>query len=325
MVNLHTCPVELLRGRQTLTPDEYALWVAAVHGHLPEEVKYDPDTDILWYERRFDWDDPATGCSTPLYDTNPAWKPKRKRLKTKGHSIKSFADLALLTRAWRKPKYKRLRYLYVKDGVIIEYESVKRCAASSALPLTEDPLELEEVNHIKERIAALGADSFFMVHNKYYVHPVPSEVDRKLASTLGQVLELRGHIVLSPCWFGLIVSKGLAILRLLADMNIPNSHPVTGAYLNVTAATSFQVSTISNWAKALTKRRRPVVFSIWERTILRELEEISLDRIDTWNRLVGKIAMKLADLSSTYPAGVKASPLLKLGWFYNLYPLRRRG
>ena len=228
----------------------------------------------------------------------------------------SFADLAVLTRAWRKPIYKNIRYLYVKDGVIVEYERVGRRLPANALSLAGDLREAAK--HIKKRLAALGADSFFMVHNQYYVYSTPSAVDGKLA-ILGKAPGIKGHVVLNPCYFGLITIKGIAILRVLPDMDLPRADPVTGTRLNLTAAMDYPVSTIAHWAKALTRRRRPVVVSMRDDTVLRELQEISLDKIDTWNQLMDILA-KRDDPAFECPSLDVAGPLSKYGAWHFLRP-----
>ena len=314
MLDIHTKPEEILKGRQTLSPKEYGEWIAAVYDLPPDEVQYDEDADLIWYEQKFDWNCPATGCPYLLHDPNPTWKPRRKPVKTMGHELRSFADLAVLTRAWRKPMYKNIRYLYVKDGVIVGYEGARRRVPANALPLAGDPRKA--LKHIKESIAGLGADSFFMVHNRYYVYSTPSAVDRKLAAILGKAPGLKGHIILNPYWFGLITVKGVAILRVLPDIWISNADPVTGAYLNETAAMSCQVSTIADWANALTKRRTPCVLSMRQETVLRELEEISLAKLDTWNKFVNGEA----DFGSPRPPIFDdAGPLLKHAGFHEVW------
>ncbi len=315
MLNIRTKPEDLLKGRRTLSPEEYGAWIAAVHDIPPDEVEYDPDTDLIWYKRKFDWDHPATGYPDLLHDPRPTWKPERKRVKTMGHSLRSFADLAVLTRAWRKPKYKSLRYLYVKNGVIVEYERTGRRVPAKALSLAGN-LE-EDAKHIKERINALGADSFFTVHNHYSGYSTPSAVDRKFAAVFRKVAGLKGHIISNPCSFGLITVKGLAILRVLPDYPSPSIDPVTGAFLNPAFTVDHELLEIIAWANALTGRKRPVVVSIREETVLRELNEISLDMIDTWNRLVDIMATKYDDLGFRGPSLDEAGPLLRHGGLYH--------
>jgi hypothetical protein len=315
MLDIHTKPEEILKGRQTLSPKEYGEWIAAVHDLPPDEVEYDPETDLIWHKRKFDWDHPRTGCPDLLHDPRPTWKPKRKPVKTMGHPLRNFADLAVLTRAWRKPIYKNMLYLYVKDGVIVEYERTRHRVPANALSLAGDPQNA--LKHIRESIARLGADSFFIVHNQYYVYSTPSAVDRKLAAVLGKAPGLKGHIILKPCWFGLITIKGIGILRVLPDIGIPYADPVTDAYLNATAAMDYQVSTIAHWANALTKRKRPVLVSIRDDTVLRELQEISLDKIDTWNQLVDIMA-KDNDPAFEGPSLDETGPLLRYGGRYHL-------
>ncbi|MFZ0929783.1 MAG: hypothetical protein WAN11_14345 [Syntrophobacteraceae bacterium] len=48
MLDIHRKPEEILKGRQTLSPKGYGEWFAAVHNRPPDEVEYDPDSDIMW-------------------------------------------------------------------------------------------------------------------------------------------------------------------------------------------------------------------------------------------------------------------------------------
>ncbi len=318
MLDIHAKPEEMLKGRETLSPKEYGEWIAAVHNLPPDEVEYDPETNLIWHKRKFNWECPATGAyPDSLHDPRPTWKPKRKPARTMGHPLRSFADLAVITRAWRKPIYKNLRYLYVKDAVIVGYERARRRVSANALSPVADPGKA--LKHIKERIAELGADSFFMVHNQYYVYATPSASDRKLAAILGKAPGLKGHIVLNPYSFSLITIKGIGILRVLPDIRTPHADPVTGARFSISDALSYPIFTIAHWAKALTRRKRPVVIDIRDETVLRELQEISLDKIDTWNRLVDMMANDedpaLEGLSLD-----DAGPLLRYGGRWHLSP-----
>ncbi len=317
ILDIHTKPAKMLKGRQTLSPKEYGKWIAAVYHLPPDEVEYDPETHIIWHKEKFDWDYPATGYPTLLYDPRSPWKPKRKPAKTMGHPLRNFADLAVLTRAWRKPIYKNIRYLYVKDGVIIGYERARRRVPANALSPAGDPGKA--LKHIKERISGLGADSFFMVHNQYCVYSSPSAADRKLAAVLGKAPGLKGHIVLNPYYFCLITIKGIGILRVLRDIGTPCADPVTGARLSISDALDYPILTIDHWAKALTRRKKPVLIKILEETVLRELQEISLDKIDTWNRLADIMA-KGEDPSFEGPSLDEAGQLLKHGGRWYLRP-----
>ncbi|MGA2404794.1 MAG: hypothetical protein ABSG91_24345 [Syntrophobacteraceae bacterium] len=274
-------------------------------------VEYDPESGVLWRQGKFDL---KTGSLTETIRLRRL-DPVREPIKTMGHPLRSFADLAVLTRAWRKPIYKNIRYLYVKDGLIVGYERARRRAPANALSPAADPGKA--LKHIKERIAGLGADSFFMVHNRYYVYSTPSAVDRKLAAVLGKAPGLKGHIVLNPYSFGLITVKGLGILRVLPDIGAPRADPVTGARLSIRDALNYPILTIDHWAKALTRRKKPVLIDIREETVLRELQEISLDKIDTWNQFVDIMA-KGQDPVFEGPSLEEAGPLLSHGGFYHL-------
>jgi hypothetical protein len=277
-------------------------------------VEYDPESGVLWSKGTFDL---KTGSLTSLIETIRLGRldPLRQPVETMGHPLRSFADLAVLTRAWRKPIYKNIWYLYVKDGLIVGHERARRRAPANALSPAADPGEA--LKHINERIAELGADSFFMVHNRYYVYSTPSAVAKKLAAVLAEAPGLKGHIVLNPYSFGLITVKGIGILRVLPDIGPPRDDPVTGTRLSISDALRYPILTIDHWARALTRRKRPVLIKIREETVLSELQEISLEKIDTWNQLVHMTA-KGEDPAFERPSRDEAGPLLSHGGFYHL-------
>jgi len=277
MLDMHKRPEELLKGRRTLSPKEYREWVAAVHRLPPEEVIYDPDTDIIWCKPKINFDYPATGSPDQFPDTYPAWKPKRKPVKTIRHPLKSFADLAVLTRAWRRPKYENLRYVYVKDGLIVEHESVTDRAPNAQSP-AGDPGEA--VKHIKQRIAALGADRLFLVHNHHFGYSAPSAADGKLAALLSKAPQLKGLIITDSSWFCLITVQGIAIFRELPDKPIFLRDPVTGFALPDEVAREYEFSKIVAWTKAFTKKRKPVPIFLSTEATLYDLQTIGLGNID---------------------------------------------
>ena len=81
----------------------------------------------------------------------------------------------------------------------------------------------------------------------------------------------------------------------------------------------YPVLTIAHWSKALTRRRRPLLVSIRDEIVLRELQEISLDKIDTWNQLMDILA-KRDDPAFECPPLDQAGPLSKYGAWYFLRP-----
>ena len=82
---------------------------------------------------------------------------------------------------------------------------------------------------------------------------------------------------------------------------------------------------IAEWARALTRREWPVVFSIREETTLRQLQEISLDDIDVWNQLVDELA-KSEDPRYEGPSlNDEIGPLGKHGLHYHYHLSPGRG
>ena len=49
---------------------------------------------------------------------------ERQPVQIIGQPIKSFGDVADLAQGWRNPNYEELRYIYVKNGVVVDHEGV---------------------------------------------------------------------------------------------------------------------------------------------------------------------------------------------------------
>ena len=279
----------IVRADKIPSPEEYEENMAALCGLPLDEVEYDPDSGVLWYQGRFD---PKTCLILepyPLGQSDVKWGPKRKRVKTIRHPLKNFADLAVLTRAWRKPIYKNLRYLYVKDGVIVEYVRVTGHGPMNASPSAGAPMKA--VKHVEERLVALGASSLFMVHNYDAGFAPPSEMERELAIAFSETVpRLKAHIIINPGWFGLITLKGIAILRVLpdADVDIPGANP---ALPRTCVIRDDALPKLAAWTKALTQRETPVLISFMDKVGLRGLREINLGDIDKWNQVVDIMAL----------------------------------
>jgi hypothetical protein len=193
-----------------------------------------------------------------------------------GFPIENLADLAVLIRAWRKPRYMNLRHVYGKDGAIVGYEGPTTLAKANAFGLIG--YTREGVKHLKDRVFALCADSVYMIHNCPSTDSVPPTIKKGLIALCSEMVpELKAHIIIYPASFGLISVRGICILHVLPD--IPSKLP--DSQLSHMHVSRLKASPqLAAWAKALTARKSFFVISLGERENTRSLEKINLQNID---------------------------------------------
>ena len=296
------------KNGKNLSEDEYKEKLAASYGLAPEDIVLDPETGIVWYKARFDPKtrelinpmrlrqpeggffcrdgkfDPNTG--SPI-DTNVLlrldfmWKPQGKPAKIIGPPLRSLADLAALAWTWRKPRYKKLRHVYVDDGSIVDYEGATRRAQAIAFGLVG--YTREGLEHIKDRIAEVRADSVFMVHNCPSADYAPPSIDRDLVALCLGIPELKAHVIIYPASFDLISVKGIFIVRVMPD--IPGRRP--GSRFSYMRFSRLRASPeLAAWANALTGRRNYSVVSLCEKKAARVLDELRLSDINVWGTYI---------------------------------------
>ena len=221
-----------------------------------------------------------------------------------GWPVSCTADLVELAQGWRNPNYEELRYVYLKHGVIVDHEGITCRHPLSTDAFIGDPME--GVEHIKERIVALGADSVLMVHNHPSGDPTPSEADRTLTCFLmDRVPELREHIVINSGWFGVVTLSGPPLIYRLPNISNNWTDPIlTPSVPHEILGTRLDSSgKIAGWAKALTaERNRPVIIYLSITMTVRGLQEINPGTIRNWKQLADIIPRKLVDFGSAYAA-----------------------
>jgi len=226
----------------------------------------------------------------------------RRPVEILGLPIKCYVDFVLLAQQWRNPNYEELRYVYLKDNVIVDHEGI-----TCRHPLSVDPFMVNRwagVAHMQERIAALGADTVLMAHNHNVGDPTPSESDRILTNFLKErIPELREHIVINSGFYAIVTPSGEHLIYRLP--NIPNDwtdplftpsvpHEILGTLLDTTRK-------LAGWAKALTaERNRPVIIYTSINNTVRGLQEISPGGTRSWKQLADIIPQKLVDFGSAH-------------------------
>jgi len=127
----------------------------------------------------------------------------------RGLQVTGPADLAMIAQHWRNPQYEELRYVYIKDNRIVDIEgiTIRLPGQTRAFFGTGE----EGVQHIRDRLDALGADGVALVHNHPSGDPTPSVADRRLTEQLAVHLgenAVLGHIVINSGKYALIDQFG---------------------------------------------------------------------------------------------------------------------
>jgi hypothetical protein len=269
---------------RNLTEEEYREKVAARHGISSEDIGLDPESGLVWFKARYE---PETGKSiNPMPLLRPkdffvlrsskfdpitrhmieaefifqpylTWEPKKKPWMI-GVPLKTFADLVALTRTWRRLRHKKLRCLYVKDGSSVGYG----WATSQAQDCGLIGFNRQGLQHLKDRIAALGADSVFMIHYCPAEDTAPPSIGDDLAAFCRETVpELEAHIIVYPASFVLILVEGINVFRVLPEIQ---KTPRRSALRNIHLSQIKTSPELSAWANALTGRQYRLLASVAE-------------------------------------------------------------
>jgi hypothetical protein len=216
--------------------------------------------------------------------------------------VNSHADLAVLAQGWRNPNYEELRYVYMRQGIIVDHEGV-----TCRLPMMSKAFlgdRLEGIKHIKERIAALGADSLHLVHNHSAGHLKPSGEDLNLTVSIGmEVPEMKGHIIINSGEYIFIDPKGEYKLYRLPGLPKKWVDPIlTPSVPHKMLNKRFMPpGDIAAWTKALTgERNKPLIVYLSPGFKVRGLHEINPGGTWDWNQLADVMPKKLVDFGSAH-------------------------
>ncbi|NCE98118.1 JAB domain-containing protein [Emergencia sp. 1XD21-10] len=124
-----------------------------------------------------------------------------------GETIESPAQLAGLFQCYRNPLYETFRILYLKDQKLIAAEGVSNHLPGLCYVGFDDKKPLQV--HVKDRMEALEADSYYFVHNHPTGDPTPSMQDILMTRVDASPADgFAGHIVLDHTEFSLINADG---------------------------------------------------------------------------------------------------------------------
>ena len=229
---------------------------------------------------------------------------ERQPVQIIGQPIKSFADVADLAQGWRNPNYEELRYIYVKNGVVVDHEGVT-CRLPGSTSYYTGNVD-DYVAHLKDRAKALDVDQIYSLHNHPTGDPKPSAADIQVTRYLcDEIPEMVGHVVINSGKFSFIEPDGQ--VEILPLENLPDGwkdpilqpskpHEALNEQVNSTQK-------IAGWAKALTKDRGlPVLIYLGAGLQVRGLQEISVLALADVALMRAKIPERLLEFGSTSAA-----------------------
>ena len=141
----------------------------------------------------------------------------------RGKEIKKPKDLAVLAQVYRDPRFETLRFIYVKDNIIVGHEGITSKLPSSSvaflnLPNREnyknhhDYLDKLRKSHVKffstmlERMERLKADGYYILHNHpSAVSATPSKEDINVTAVYKNALwGFKGHVIINSNQYSFI-------------------------------------------------------------------------------------------------------------------------
>ncbi|MGA2404009.1 MAG: transglycosylase SLT domain-containing protein, partial [Syntrophobacteraceae bacterium] len=278
-----------------------------------------PEVDTRHESVRSDTSDAEESKDVRKEDQRPGWQREQPTAETECTIAKAFAeieikpiqlinlpvrsyvDLAVLAQGWRNPHYEELRYVFIKDGVIVDHEGVTCMHPGYSMPYWGDAAQF--IAHIRERIEALGPTALYMIHNHPSGNPKPSEADIKATNDIARLIpQLVGHIIINSGEFAYIdaISKRYGVFplpNLPKDWVDPIIHPSIPHELLGREADTIQH--IAGWAKALTRDRDvPVLVYIDSDFKVRGLQEIHPQSFTDIQLMRDRMPQKLVDFGS---------------------------
>lgn len=144
-----------------------------------------------------------------------------------GRRIQSPAELAQLAQVYRDPRFETMRVFFLRGDEIVHHSGL-----TSRLPggvnFRFEGGELSLVTHIREQMAAHGADGYYLLHNHPSGSARPSGADMRFTRLIAEsVPGFRGHVVIDYDEYAHIDARGTpALVRARFGGYHPRRNPV---------------------------------------------------------------------------------------------------
>jgi hypothetical protein len=161
-----------------------------------------------------------------------------------GQRVESLADLAIIGQIFRNPSFETNRYVFVKDGRVVNITGVTSRLPGASAAFIGGATLLDGVDQIQKMGEKSGADGFYLLHNHPSGNPTPSAQDKE--TTLAIAAELPdlflGHVVINHDSYATIQGFDVQVKPLPASItqaadrygkNEPSTpHPILGMKIN---------------------------------------------------------------------------------------------
>lgn len=138
--------------------------------------------------------------------------------------VSSPEQLAVLMQAYRNPLFETMRFVYLKNEIVVAVEGYTNRLPSVVVMPT---LKEDHSKHIRSRMEQMQADQYYIVHNHPSGDPTPSWADREFTYHMAHNTSgFAGHVVTNHTRYGLIDAEGEP--RIL-DMESPRKDLFAGA------------------------------------------------------------------------------------------------
>jgi len=126
-----------------------------------------------------------------------------------GKAVNSPEELATLAQVWRDPRWETMRYVFVKDGIVVGHSGFSQRLPGQASLFNVD--NQQGVNWLQEKMSNTGADGYWMLHNHPSGDPKPSMADLDSTSYLNEAVPgLKGHVVIDSNKYASIPADNVA-------------------------------------------------------------------------------------------------------------------
>ena len=271
------------------------------------EVALDTETGLLMYRGKFDRETGTIMEPQLLFNSSPSVpfevpsKTPEKRRVEATPTTSGYGYSPLLQPGWRNPKYQALRYVYIKNYIIVDHEGVS-CGTPGATRICLGNPD-EYMLYMRDHIKRLGADTVYMIHNHCAGDPTPSEADiAATAYVFSNIPQLVGHIIINSGKYAFIVPDGSAhtvypLPNLPPGWTDPILTPTVDHYLLGRAAKT--MNQIAVWAKAMMENNG-VYFLIYldDRLRVRGMQTTNAQSFSDKTLLADRMPQKLIDFGS---------------------------
>lgn len=223
-----------------------------------------------------------------------------------GEKVETPEKLAALMQAYRNPLFETMRFMYIKEGKVIDAESY-----SSHLPnYAVLPFKGEEcAEHINGRIRELDADGYYLVHNHPSGDPQPSIVDRQLTYQIAQhTLGYLGHIITNHVRYALLdrdAEYEIHQLDIEADDPFQKAtieHPLLGERI----ATPYELARVGRSLQDEGQNGVSAMIYLTSKGEIRKIQEIS-NEIFTEAEFTGWLREEMRSVGAGYTCCVTSS------------------